>query len=275
MSIKTQFFCSFIILFNWPFSSLAAISEVVSQPHIEVSLVSDLDSVAPGSVVTVGLHLNPDPDWHVYWLNPGDSGMPPKIQWDLPSQVQASAIFWPYPEKIPVEHLVNYGYHADVVLPVELTIDNAFDQNKLEFKANTSWLVCQEICIPGKAALTLSLPVNKAAGSKQAAQITQFKHRYPEDLPLLDGTVKLQNDNIVIEVYATKKAFDQAKHIEFFAINENLIEYAQPADIHWKNNFLTISQQRSLTFTKIPETVEGVIVVDHSSAWRFRISNSL
>ena len=275
MTNKTPICSAIFILLAWPVSILAAISEVVSQPHIEVSLISDLDAVTPGDVITVGLHLNPDPDWHVYWQNPGDSGMPPNIQWNLPEQVQPGPIFWPYPEKIPVEHLVNYGYHKDVVLPVEITIGEQFGQDSVALQANASWLVCQETCIPGKAQLSLSLPVKQPVDSKQAQQIETFKNRFPQELPLLDASVKLNDQNIVIEVYASTRLFEHAKHIDFFAVNENLIEYSQTPDIHWKNNYLTISQTKSLTFTEIPDLVEGVIVIDHTNAWRFRISNTL
>ncbi len=250
----------------------AAVSPVVEQPHIQVSLLSDVDAVAPGSVVTVGLHLDPDEDWHVYWRNPGDSGMAPKINWQLPEGVSASEIHWPFPEKIPVEHLLNYGYHKGVVLPVDLAINPGFAGETLDIKAATSWLVCQEICIPGKADLALSLPVGKTVPAGEAETIGNFKARHPPELPLMDGSIKLNGDKVEIELYSTRQAFKGVSHVDFFSINENLVEYNQAPKIRWNNNFISISQVRSASLQAVPEVTEGVLVVDHSSAWYFRLA---
>lgn len=254
-------------------SAHAAVSPVIEQPHIQVSLLSDADVVRPGSVVTVGLHLNPDKNWHVYWRNPGDSGMPPKITWDLPQGVSASEIHWPWPEKIPVEHLVNYGYHEEIVLPVQLAIDPGFSEESLQIKAASSWLVCEETCIPGNADLTLSLPVGDTVPAKEAKKIAGFIQKHPPELPLMDGSVKVDGNNVAIELYSSKLAFKDAKQVEFFAVNENLVEYNQAPEIRWNNNFISISQAKSATFGSLPEVTEGVLVVDQSSAWYFRLTN--
>lgn len=251
----------------------AAVSPVAKQPHIQVSLLSDVDVVRPGNVITIGLHLNPDKGWHVYWRNPGDSGMPPKITWDLPEGVNVSEIYWPWPEKIPVEHLVNYGYHQEVVLPVELSISPAFLGEMLHIKAASSWLVCEEVCIPGSANLTLSLPVGDTVAAKEAKKIAGFLRKHPPELPLMDGSISLTGDNVAIEIYSTKPVFKNVKQIEFFAINENLIEYSRAPEIRWNNNFISISQAKSTSFDSIPEVTEGVLVVDNSSAWYFRLPN--
>src|SRR5262245_57136879 len=56
----------------------------VSAPHVQVELLADARSVQPGRTVGVGVRFSPDPGWHVYWRNPGDSGEPPSIAWTVP-----------------------------------------------------------------------------------------------------------------------------------------------------------------------------------------------
>lgn len=255
-------------------TSQAAVSPITQQPHIEVSLLSDANQVSVGDTLTLGLHLNPDQDWHVYWKNPGDSGMPPSIRWNLPEGVSASSIQWPYPERIPFEHLINYGYHSQVVLPVELTISEGFKGDTLAINATASWLVCKESCIPGDAKLALSIPVTNGVKepSKEAVLISEFKNKKPDELPVMGGGVKLKKNQLAIELYAKNMAFKNAKHIEFFATNENLIEYNQPATVRWNNNFISINQDKSASFTEIPAITEGVLVVDHKQAWRFTLA---
>ena len=60
---------------------LAAAPARVETAHVTVSLVSEVDAIRPGETFTLGLLLEPAPEWHVYWRNPGDSGEEPKVRW--------------------------------------------------------------------------------------------------------------------------------------------------------------------------------------------------
>jgi len=132
----------------------AAASGLVQRPHIQVELLAESNEARPGTDLRVGLRLLPDPGWHTYWKNPGDSGLATSIEWTLPEGVTASEIAWPYPDAIPFAHLINYGYDGEHLLPVTLSIpdDLALDQ-PLRLEARADWLVCEEICIPGDADL--------------------------------------------------------------------------------------------------------------------------
>ena len=91
-----------------------------SGPHLEVSLVADQESVTPGSRFTLGVHFKPDPGWHIYWKNAGDSGLPPQFSWSTPPEIAVQAPVWPYPERIASGPLVNYGL-GDTLLPFPTT----------------------------------------------------------------------------------------------------------------------------------------------------------
>ena len=62
------------------------------------------------------LLLSMDPDWHVYWKNPGDSGLPTTVDWDLPPGFTAGPLQWPVPERFESDGLVTYGYSGKVLL---------------------------------------------------------------------------------------------------------------------------------------------------------------
>jgi DsbC/DsbD-like thiol-disulfide interchange protein len=91
--------------------------------------------------VWVGLQLQHQPEWHTYWKNPGDSGLPTQLDWTLPAGIEAGEIAWPVPKKIPVGTLANYGYEGNVLLPVPLTVTPDFkpspfgDSSKIKLKA--------------------------------------------------------------------------------------------------------------------------------------------
>ena len=93
----------------------------LTTPHLTASLVSEVEGIAPGQPFWVALHFDIIPDWHTYWQNAGDSGNPPRIDWSLPPGFSASEIHWPYPQRLPVGPLMNYGYSDQAMLLVEVT----------------------------------------------------------------------------------------------------------------------------------------------------------
>ncbi|TQV84690.1 hypothetical protein FKG94_03980 [Exilibacterium tricleocarpae] len=248
----------------------ALTTEPVRQPHIRASLVSEVDSLIPGGTVTVGLLLQPDPDWHVYWRNPGDSGMPPRLNWDTPAGIDMGAIQWPFPQPIPVQHLMNFGYHDQVLLPVAVRVAESVPAGPVSLVAQASWLVCKETCVPGSARLELTLPVRAGAAVVDAQVAPLFRRareRQPQPLGLLGASAVAGGEAIAIDIYATQPVFDGAQRVEFIPATEDLVEYGEPAKLRWKKNRLSIEQPRALTFTRLPDSVEGLLVVDRRRAW--------
>ena len=131
----------------------------VEAAHIRVQLVSEATTVTPGRPFWVGLVQTVDPGWHTYWRNPGDSGAATRISWDLDDGWSASPIQWPAPERMPYGDLVNYGYTGQVLLPVLITPPDDLERGRVELTAEALWLVCADVCIPGEAELSLTLPV--------------------------------------------------------------------------------------------------------------------
>ena len=106
------------------------------------------EGVTPGKPVWLGLQITHKPEWHTYWKNSGDSGLPTSLEWTLPPGVIAGDIAWPIPKKIRIGSLANYGYEGTVLLPVPLTITPDFKPpltgNTLDVKLKAAWLVCRQ-----------------------------------------------------------------------------------------------------------------------------------
>lgn len=131
-----------------------------SIPHATVELVSAQQSIQPGHVLRLGLHFRLDQGWHIYWVNPGDSGEPPRVEWRLPAGLRAGAIEWPAPSRLPLPPLMDYGYEGEVLLPVRVeTISGLTLGGEAVLAAEVKAIVCREVCIPAKTQLALSLPV--------------------------------------------------------------------------------------------------------------------
>ena len=138
-------------------------SAVVQTPQVRAELVAHApDGVAPGTTVWVGLQIAHQPQWHTYWQNPGDSGLPTQLTWDLPAGVTAGDIAWPAPQKIAIGTLANFGFEGTVLLPVQLAISKAFNAapgGSLPVRLRASWLVCKQECVPQDGAFTLQIPL--------------------------------------------------------------------------------------------------------------------
>ena len=126
---------------------------------VKASLVAEIPGFAPGQSITVGLLLKTESHWHTYWRDPGDAGLATTLSLELPAGLKASEILWPKPKvfKDP-GGLTGYGYEGDTLLPVAIAIPASYAGSTIEIKAKADWLVCKDVCIPGSAALSLSLP---------------------------------------------------------------------------------------------------------------------
>jgi thiol:disulfide interchange protein DsbD len=105
-----------------------------------------------------GVQLRLDPGWHLYWRNPGDSGIPTEVTW---RDAEASALQWPAPHAFEEAdgELVTFGYDGEVLLASWLR--PALGAESLG--ADVSLLVCRASCIP--AELSLSAPREPDAAS--------------------------------------------------------------------------------------------------------------
>lgn len=128
--------------------------------QVEARLVLSATTARPGDTITAGVQLRMQPGWHTYWKNPGASGMPTKIEWQLPPGIRAGEIQWPLPEKYGPQDLVTYVYHDEVVLLVPLSIGAKLPPGPLRIHAAVSWLQCKEVCIPGGNAVSADLVVS-------------------------------------------------------------------------------------------------------------------
>jgi thiol:disulfide interchange protein/DsbC/DsbD-like thiol-disulfide interchange protein len=134
---------------------------VVQTEQVRAELLGHApQGAAPGQTVWVGLQLSHQPEWHTYWKNSGDSGLPTELQWTLPAGVRAGDIAWPTPRKFPLGTLANYGFDGTVLLPVPLTVEPGFKGTHIDVQLFASWLACRKECIPEEGQFTLRLPVN-------------------------------------------------------------------------------------------------------------------
>ncbi len=139
-------------------------SAVVTTAQVRAELVAHApNGVQAGQALWVGLQLQHQPEWHTYWRNPGDSGLPTQLEWNLPAGVQAGPIAWPLPSKLRAGSLTNYGYDQQVLLVVPLTLSREFKASPtLDIRLHANWLVCRLECIPQEGDFQLRIPTHSS-----------------------------------------------------------------------------------------------------------------
>lgn len=236
----------------------------VSAPKTTADLVARTTAVAPGSVIEVGLLLEMEPGWHVYWENAGDSGLAPSLIWTLPPGVEAGPIQWPAPHRIEYGPMLNYGYEGTLLLPVRITVPaSQAPGTTLRLAAKATWLVCKEACIPGKVDLTLEVPV--AAGPPAMDPVTEplFQKawtRIPRAAEGWSARFSVDSANVVIDVTAPPGTVLPITGLEFFPKDGEVVENPPPPEISAAGEALTIRLKRSELLEKTPEKFSIVLV---------------
>jgi thiol:disulfide interchange protein len=199
-----------------------AFAQVDSAPKVHPSLIAETSEVSPGQTVTVALVEDIRDGWHTYWVNPGDAGQPTDIQWTLPAGWKASAIEWPYPKRIATGPLMDYGYEGKPWLLVEITAPaNATPGQTVTLKAAASWLVCQNVCIPEDATLTLPLGVSATPAAPYATIADQFAAARAK-LPVASPWPVAFHSGDAIDLYlqSPKLAASQLRDVSFYPFAE-------------------------------------------------------
>ena len=144
-------------------------AESTAIPHGTLELVAENQWIAAGHDFNLGLHFELEKGWHIYWINPGDSGEPPRVKWRLPEGVTAGALRWPTPRRLGTPSIVDFGYQDAVTLMVPMHADGSLKVGEpAKIAAQVKVLVCREMCIPGSAQLSLVLPVKSESPASDA-----------------------------------------------------------------------------------------------------------
>ena len=226
--------------------------------HVKVSLVAESDAATPGRPLLVGLRLQMEPGWHTYWRNPGDSGLPTKVKWELPEGFSAGSIQWPRPIRFNTGPLVSYGYEHEVLLPVELQVPARLSSPEARLVARVSWLECQDVCLPGKAELTLSLPVRANATPGPAAPLFEEARR---QLPVADAgwTFSASAGSGGIELTVGPPAGTTLDEAYFYPVTRRVLDYSKPQSLRKSGSSYRIDLPFG-TRDEAPGRLEGVLV---------------
>jgi DsbC/DsbD-like thiol-disulfide interchange protein len=264
--LRPGFFASVILLFFC--GGLTSIhAEPTQANHSRVELVARQAAVTAGGELAVGVHFMLEKGWHVYWVNPGDSGQPPSFKWQLPEGFSAGEVRWPRPERMQNSPmLADYGYRDDVLLMVPVRVPRNFNAKTAQFSVDARWLICREVCIPDKATLKLAIPSGSSPPNPAIAKLfADTEKNLPAPWPRTwKARVETQTSNFVLTIVSGKPI----RKAMFFPQDPDQIDNPSPQLLRVQPRGAAMALRKSELLTKPIATLRGVLVLSDGSAYQ-------
>ena len=226
--------------------------------HITPTLLAESPTPAAGSQVTLAFAMKPAPDWHGYWQNPGDAGLPTHVEWTAPKGLAFGPIQFPVPQTLLIAGLMNYVYERDYAQLVTLSVPKGVAPGtKLPISAKLDWLACNpRTCVPETATLSILLTIgNGAVAPATRAQFDHWRAALPKPL---GAQPHFQTANGRFRLELPLPASAKVVRPYFFALTDGAIDYAAPQIATRDGDRLVIE---TVAKPAVPAKVEGVVKI--------------
>jgi DsbC/DsbD-like thiol-disulfide interchange protein len=252
----------FVILVEiaWIGPPITALAQTPEHEHAKVELVSEQEAIVPHRPLQLGIRFDLEPGWHTYWVNPGDSGEPPRIEWSLPTGFQANSIEWPHPTRLSTPPFADYGYEHEVLLPVSIRTPAGLTEGMTaKMIAHVRYLICRQVCIPGRKELVLELPVkDHGNASSNALLFESTRRKLPKPIPKgWNISATSAGDEFRLRLRIGKVLAPP----QFFPLEPEQIENGAPQNVSKTPGGLDLHLKKSNHLLKPISRMKGVIVV--------------
>jgi thiol:disulfide interchange protein len=248
--------------FAWGASSSADVA------HLHVQLVVPSSSLSQGASAHAGLYFKLEPGWHVYWKNAGDSGEPPRIKWTLPNGITAGHLQFPAPTRLPLGPLMDFGYENEVLFPFELKVSANAAAGPAALHGKVDWLVCREVCIPGKAELEATRTVGGSSTTVEpdASLYARLINKVPSAPP---ASFKAGFQPTPTGFRLTVITGQKENQASFFPADQNVLDNPAPQKVTPTTKGLTLDLKKDANLTANPAQLRGVLELATGRAYEF------
>jgi DsbC/DsbD-like thiol-disulfide interchange protein len=241
-----------------------------AETHAKVELIADPNHNKLPGAISVGLLFQLDPGWHIYWQNAGDSGEPPKVQWQLPEGFRGGPIRWPTPIRLGTGSVIDYGYENQVLLMSRIEAPRGSQIASMPISADVRYVVCREICIPANAHLSISVP--EQASSGQTAEwrklIKDSRARLPKPAP--DGW-KVSAQSMKNEFALIVAGAKTPQKASFFPLRPGVIENSAEQKLTPRHDGFRLSLRKAESLTQPISELAGILVLDDGSGYTINV----
>jgi suppressor for copper-sensitivity B len=166
------------VVFAFGSAARAEVSPWIASERGAVRLVAASSGVGQQRSLVFGLEFRLAPGWKTYWRVPGETGTPPRFDWDGSENLGEPAVIWPAPRRFTIVGMQSYGYAGRVILPLRAEV--AAPGRGVSLRLHLRYAICREVCVPEEARLRLDLPAGPADATAHADAIAAFAARAPQ-----------------------------------------------------------------------------------------------
>lgn len=261
----------FALLSIWsllPFTA-AAQSEEVRDKYVVAQLLSDQSTITAGEPFTLGLKFTIDPTWHTYWINPGETGQATKLALSLPEGFTAGDLEFPVPKRFVTDFGFNileagFGYEGTVIHTVTVTPPADLKAGEaVTISGTANWLMCDPgTCVPGKAELSISLPVGDAVEkSNDAASIGFYTKKLPKAVDWKTET-SLDEGLLMVTMAAPADAIPEGAQLHLHPFKSKIFDQLSEPEILQEDGNVSFTFKAHESLTEAPETFSAVLVAE-------------
>lgn len=197
------------------FFALFMQSEYFSQNKVyhelgEAELIKFNYDLSRDPSLTLGIKIKLNEGWHLYWINPGDAGIPTDISLISKDNLKIERITFPVPQYFENDGIVSFGFEGEFMILVKVNCLNV--KNEIaRFDLKLSGLVCKDICSP-------------------------FDIVFPESINFSERYEASPDDNNRLEKFLSRLPITLNNNDNYFVIKDNKISFtAKIKDIDTKN----------------------------------------
>ena len=250
----------FFIIFIFPLFVNAKLASVDTS-HAKIELLVETNEIVVNEDFVIGIKFEIEPGWHIYWKNPGDSGLPAEIEWKNIESIEFKKFLWPSPEKTPEEPLMTYGYYNEVVLPAIFSVDSDYIKNGPSI-FEIDFLICEKICIPEKAVIDFDL----SSYSDDDIQVSrEILSSWYNELPInFDRKLLIEASDNYLSIEWENKNNDITQAY-FFPENKGLIKYSSEQDFYNLENSTKLIVERPIKYSNNAKKAIGVLEIQFAN----------
>lgn len=201
---------------------------------VNLALVPEVRTIAPGKAFWVAVRFEVEPGWHIYWQNPGSSGLPTFLEWQLPKGLRLTQIEWPAPKRFFADGAVSYGYTGTpvVLVRIEQSYGAGGVGSNLRIGVRAEWLVCKTECLSGSGQGSTLVNVAARTALEPAARrlFEQARAALPRDGSRLRPRAVFRESTLTLQFAATRPEAPIGAY--FFAAQGNVVDPDRPQDFH-------------------------------------------
>jgi DsbC/DsbD-like thiol-disulfide interchange protein len=233
---------------------------------VSVEVIPLVQQISPGDTFEIAVVFSMETDWHIYWQNPGDAGMPTSFEWHLPVNFKVMQQREPTPTRHMDEGITTFIHEEEAIYLFSVQApDEVADSNK--FMVDITWLECRELCQPGASRHHFELAGGDSPAPEKEAWtrlVERAELRFPKPISDLEGRLVHKGDHVEFSL----KRFPRNTKLldaDFFPFAEMIYDTRTPVQIRrglFRDKILIPLEADLIT---PPESLHGVLVVTGTS----------